>query len=342
LRAALGIGLLYYVVSTTGGWAAMTRLTSTAWLLPGLVALTIFGAAIESKRLGYLFKSQGIHLSFYQGYWVVSIGALFNFCIPGGTGGDAMKLYYLASGNRGRGIEVATVLLVDRAIALFSLLLLIVMLALFDGQLVRAYPLIWWLVAASITGMILLFAGGVVACSPRLRKSEWYIYLLDKLPFHTYLARISDALYALRGHKVIILKAVLLCLSGHMILVVMFTAAGSVLIPEAPASITGYLALLGLVANALPITPGGLGVGEAAFEGLFRTVGYAGGAQLILAWRAGMLALCFVGCVFYIVGSRKPRHPLGEPGVASHSGLAPRPLAVGSIRLDTAGEAEKG
>jgi hypothetical protein len=122
----------------------------------------------------------------------------------------------------------------------------------------------------------------------------------------------------------------------------MFTAAGSVLLPEAPASITGYLALLGLVANALPITPGGLGVGEAAFEGLFRTVGYAGGAQMILAWRAGMLALCCVGCVFYIAGNRKQRHPLSEAGIASHSGIASQPLAMGSIRLDTAGEAEKG
>jgi uncharacterized membrane protein YbhN (UPF0104 family) len=62
---------------------------------------------------------------------------------------------------------------------------------------------------------------------------------------------------------------------------------------------------LGLLANALTITPGGLGVGEAAFEGLFRTVGYDGGARLILAWRVGMLALCSVGCALYIAGSRR-------------------------------------
>jgi hypothetical protein len=100
--------------------------------------------------------------------------------------------------------------------------------------------------------------------------------------------------------------------------------------------------LLGLVANALPITPGGLGVGEAAFEGLFRTVGYAGGAHLILAWRAGMLALCCVGCVFYILGDRKPRRPLVESGTPSHPGITSQPLAVGKIRLDVAGDAEKG
>ena len=102
LRAALGVGLLYYVLKVTGGWTAAKQLISAKWLLPWLSAFTIFGAAIEAKRLGVLFGAQGMRLSFVQGYHVVAIGALFNFCIPGGTGGDVMKLYYLAAGNRGR------------------------------------------------------------------------------------------------------------------------------------------------------------------------------------------------------------------------------------------------
>jgi uncharacterized membrane protein YbhN (UPF0104 family) len=75
--------------------------------------------------------------------------------------------------------------------------------------------------------------------------------------------------------------------------------------PNAQPLTVCLLALLGLLANALPITPGGLGVGEAAFEGLFRTVGYGGGARLILAWRVGMLALCCLGCALYIAGARR-------------------------------------
>src|SRR5262244_3072196 len=92
LRAALGVGLLYYVLKVTGGWAAAKQLISTRWLLPWLSCLTIFSAAIEAKRLGFLFGAQGMRLSFVHSYRVVAIGALFNFCIPGGTGGDVMKL----------------------------------------------------------------------------------------------------------------------------------------------------------------------------------------------------------------------------------------------------------
>jgi glycosyltransferase 2 family protein len=323
LRTALGLGLFYYVLSATNGWTAVKQLISTVWLLPGLAALTLFGAAIEAKRLGYLFESQGMRLSFFQGYRVVAIGTLFNYCIPGGTGGDVMKLYYLASNNRGRGIEVAALLLVDRTVALFSLLFLIVVLALLDGRLVRAHSLISWLVAAAVIGMLGLLAGGVVACSARIRASGWYNYLLARLPLQRYLARIANALYSFRKQKMTLLKAASLSLVAHLALAAMFMAAGMVFFPKAPGLSVSLLALLGLLANALPITPGGLGVGEAAFEGLFRSVGYPGGAQLIVVWRAGMMALCCVGCALYIVGSRS-RRPSLRSGDRLHFALRKR------------------
>src|SRR5262245_48907930 len=115
LRAALGVVLLYYVLKKTGGLTTAKQLISAKWLLPWLSALTILAAAFESKRLGVLFGAQGMRLSFVEGYRAVAIAALFNFCIPGGTGGDVMKLYYLAADSRGRRGEIATLIFVDRA-----------------------------------------------------------------------------------------------------------------------------------------------------------------------------------------------------------------------------------
>lgn len=313
LRAALGVGLLYYVLKVTGGWAAAKQLISTKWLLPWLSCLTIFSAAIEAKRLGFLFGAQGMRLSFVNSYRVVAIGALFNFCIPGGTGGDVMKLYYLAAGNRGRRVEIATVLFVDRAVALFCMLCLAVALALLDGRLVWDRPLIGGLVSTAALCAIGLFAGGAVACSTRLRASRWY----TRLPLHRYLERAADALYVFRKNKTALAKAAALSVIGHLALLCVFSAAGRVFMPNAPAITVSMLALLGLLANALPITPGGLGVGEAAFEGLFRLAGYSHGAQLILAWRAGMIALCSLGCALYIAGA----HRVGQTSEAA--GAAP-------------------
>jgi glycosyltransferase 2 family protein len=305
LRVFLGIGLLYYVLSTTGGWLAAHRFLSAPWLLPGLSVLTLLGAAIESKRLGLLLKSQGIGLPFAHGYRVVAIGAFFNFCIPGGTGGDVMKLYYLASENRRQVIELATVLLVDRAVALFSLLLLVVALAIFDAQLVQEYVLVQFLIAIAVAGLLGLLLFAALSCSPQFRVSRLYRFVVTKMPLHRYLQRISDALWRFRDHKAALLGAAVLSMLGHVALAVMLVGVASVFIPLAPPLAVCLLSFLGLLANALPITPGGLGVGEAAFEGLFGAVGFAGGAALILAWRLGMLPLCILGCILYMLGNQK-------------------------------------
>jgi glycosyltransferase 2 family protein len=305
LRVALGVGLLYYVLKVSGGWMAAKQLVSTKWLLPWLSALTIFAAAFEARRLGVLFGAQGMRLSFVEGYRAVAIAALFNFCIPGGTGGDVMKLYYLAADSRGRRVEIATLIFVDRAVALFCMLSLVVALALLDGRLVWDYPLIGALVATAGVMALGLLCCGAVACSTRLRESRWYGYLLERAPLRRYLMRAADELYVFRKNRAAVARAAALAVVAHLLLLGLMSAAARVVMPNAPPLTVCMLALLGLLANALPIMPGGLGVGEAAFEGLFRSVGYDGGARLILAWRVGMLALCCLGCALYIAGARR-------------------------------------
>ncbi|HEU0184078.1 MAG TPA: lysylphosphatidylglycerol synthase transmembrane domain-containing protein [Blastocatellia bacterium] len=305
LRVALGVGLLYYVLKVNGGWMAAKQLISTKWLLPWLSALTIFGAAFEGKRLGTLFSAQGMRLSFVEGYRAVAIAALFNFCIPGGTGGDVMKLYYLAADSRGRRVEIATLVFFDRAVALFCMLSLVVALALLDGRLVWDYPLVGTLVITAAVGALVLLGCGAIACSARLRSSRLYAFLMERAPLRRYLARAADALYVFSKNRAAIARAAALAVVGHLALLVLITAAAKVFMPDARPLTVILLALLGMLANALPITPGGLGVGEAAFEGLFRTVGYSGGARLILAWRVGMLALCCLGAALYVTGARR-------------------------------------
>jgi uncharacterized membrane protein YbhN (UPF0104 family) len=78
-----------------------------------------------------------------------------------------------------------------------------------------------------------------------------------------------------------------------------------ILLANGAASMSWQTALLtpfGLLANALPLTPGGLGVGEAAFETLFLSVGVRGGAEAILSWRLLTTVLDLFGGVFLLMG----------------------------------------
>ena len=82
----------------------------------------------------------------------------------------------------------------------------------------------------------------------------------------------------------------------------MFVLAASVFLPDCPPVLAMLSSLLAMLANVLPLTPGGLGVGELAFDRLFETQGHEGGASLMLSWRAAMLPIVLAGGVLYALG----------------------------------------
>ena len=58
----------------------------------------------------------------------------------------------------------------------------------------------------------------------------------------------------------------------------------------------------GFLANALPVTPGGLGVGELAFDNLFALAGLTGGVEALVSWRILTTLIDLSGLVFFIQG----------------------------------------
>jgi uncharacterized membrane protein YbhN (UPF0104 family) len=62
---------------------------------------------------------------------------------------------------------------------------------------------------------------------------------------------------------------------------------------------------MGDVANSLPLTPGGLGVGETAFSVLFKLAGLQGGAEALLCWRIWRAMVGLIGLVIYLRGMRR-------------------------------------
>lgn len=304
-RIALGIGLLVYIISITDNWSGAGEIIHRPFIIAGFILLPFFGAAVEAVRLGLLFRSQNLHLSFSNGYRVVSIGALFSFVIPGGTGGDVAKLYYLASENRGHTPEIATILIVDRVVALFALLVLILILAVPGFPVVQEIKPVQFMVAMSAFAGVLILLFMAISLSPALRKWNPYLKVIEKMPGGQFIDRIFLALHAFSGHRKSLLYAAAISMLGHLALMTMFAIVGQTLMPGLAVLTTVLLSLLGMLANALPITPGGIGVGEAAFDWLFGLLGYSGGAQLILAWRISILPICILGAVFYVMGKRK-------------------------------------
>ncbi len=203
-RVAVALGLLWWVLSRPGNLSAVRDLLAAKWLLPLMMVQAMVGGAIESMRLGVLYRSQNLHVPLGYGFQLVSVAAFFSLCIPGGTGGDVMKLYYLSSKNPGKGVEIATVLLVDRVVAVFVLLSLLVTLALAEGHLISRHPVILILVSIGAVAMAGILVSAALVCSRRIRASRLYSFIAKRALFGNYLIRIGDALLSFRNHKAVV------------------------------------------------------------------------------------------------------------------------------------------
>lgn len=325
-RFCLGVALVYWIIKHTDGWDRAKPVLSTVWLAAALIGLGFAGVGVEAMRLRSLLYSQGGTPDLGVVYRIIMIGTFFNVCIPGGTGGDLMKLYYLARANKGRGVEVAMVLLVDRVLALASMLTLICIFAVIDGESMREDAVVRWLVIAAGVFSAALYVGMAICLSPRVRGHRLFNWLLDRLPLSKFLHRAVDAVHAFRTHKGRLVFGVLISMVGHLALSLMFYFMGKIVLPEARGIEVCLLSFLGILANVLPVTPGGLGVGEAAFEALFSRFGFSGGPILLIVWRIASLPLVFLGGLYYMFGKRHRDAVLAREGLPIEGPDAPAAL----------------
>jgi uncharacterized protein (TIRG00374 family) len=318
IRIVASIGLLAWVVSRSD-WRVLGSLIHAPWLIAWIVVLPFIGASVEASRLALLYHALGMELRFSTSYQVTAMAAFFNFCIPGATGGDAVKMWYLNTLARRHPAEVTAIWMVDRLTGLFSLLLVVLAVAALNVGFVRSNLVVSWIVLGVLGATVALMVAATLAC---LNFAPVFDRLLARYPrARGIVARIEGSIAAFRQNKLKLLKAVGVSILGHTALLTTFMALGRYFMPAIPPRVVGLLALTGLFGNALPITPGGLGVGEASFDGLFRMVGVATGPAVLLAWRIGMMPLCTVGCLLYATGIRGQHFRVEMP--ADAAGEAP-------------------
>src|SRR5262249_49930572 len=158
-------------------------------------------------------------------------------------------------------VAVATVVM-DRTIGLFALVLLAGIASLLSWPELRDAPalrqLALWvigLVAVGAVGFALLFA-------PMTYRGGW-AKGLERLPvIGGSIREVLAAIGVYSGNLRVIFGAVLLGIIGHVGFVSsLYLVAASLPGPLWPARVQFVVAPLGLVINAIPLAPGGLGVG---------------------------------------------------------------------------------
>ncbi|MCB9854460.1 MAG: flippase-like domain-containing protein [Phycisphaerales bacterium] len=320
VQIAIAIGLLAWLIRSGAlRWPVLSRLFASPGFVAIAMLLVIGNYLFLTLRLMSIVRASGGRLAWATAMRFTITAAFAGWLIPGGLGSDMTKAYLLGHGFDGdvsRGIGVA---LLDRLLGLAALLVLAVcgQLATLDAMLrIPTLRSLFGVCVAATVGFSLLFSIGLV-CSGRIGER-----MADDRCRRGGIAgvvfRVFAALAATARRPGLLGVGFVwsLCAQASVVgaaIVVCFGLTGA-----APNATTCALVPVGLVANALPLSPGGLGVGEAVFDSLFAMAGTAGGAEIALSWRALAVVGSLPGLWFMIRWLRRR-----DEGMPSRSGTLP-------------------
>jgi uncharacterized protein (TIRG00374 family) len=309
LRAGVGIVLLVYLtVSGAINWSALLSLATDLPITLAALLLLLVDLGISAFRLCVLLRPRGFHLSLLSSVRLTLIGMFFNACLPGSAGGEVMRIYYGAGGNGGRRTEIATIMLLDRVAGMFALVLWPVLVIPLFPQMVGSIKILPSLLVGAGAVAAVMLAAMLICSSIRVRNSLLVSWTLRKLPLGSYLERILVTIHAYRENAGTMLTAVGISLLAHTMSIGVMLLLAVVTNPSGAEWEMAMLIPLGMLANMLPLTPGGLGIGEAAFNKLFLLAGLTGGAEVLLGWRVLTILVGLLGLVFYLQGRKRIVH----------------------------------
>jgi glycosyltransferase 2 family protein len=303
LRLAAGIAILGYLAkSGIISFGALSQLI-VAWPIT-LVAISVFLVDIflMAVRTSWLFRPLGMKLTVWKSMQLTLVSIFFSTFLPGAGGGDLVKLYYATKENAGRRTEVATVLMFDRAIGFFAMLILPFFFVPMFLPLIQSVPML-----RAILILIAYLSAGLLAafllCAFSQMLNSFFTRDTEELPrWRKLTSRALETIRVFGRTPGTLFGALLLSLLANLSVIVITVLAVLVLDPASLSSKMYMVIPIGHVVNALPLTPGGLGVGETALNALFELTGLHGGGETLLFWRAWKALVGLLGLFIYIRG----------------------------------------
>ncbi len=280
---------------------------SRATRRPELLALAFLGllltVPIAACRWWMLLHGLQLPATLRWTLGTTFISLFFNTFLPGAYGGDVVRLA-LAYRVYGKLNRLTISVIVDRLSGLAALLLL--GLAMLPALPMGYASRLGWIAAA-------LVAAGLLALYVALRSGDWLIRQLGRLPapagpiLQHVVREVLAALQAYTARPGLLLATLVLSL-GQFVLVLLALIALGWAMGFVGLDWPGYMlaGVWSLVANALPITPGGIGVGEAAFAHAASALSHstATGAAfgtVFLALRLVSIAVGMIGIVPWLM-----------------------------------------
>jgi len=329
IKALISVGLVMYLVHRTGGWetlAAWVRIVPPTVLLWAWV-LYFTAVVLGSVKWAILLRAQGLPVPWMALVRYTLIGAFFNNLLPANVGGDVMRGYELAHHTQRR-TDAAISVIMDRLVGLLTFLTTaavagtaLLVLDRWGGvpltqdareNVSRLTGVAW----SAEVGLLLLM--GLMLSRRLKRRGE---HVLQRIPWFRKGAplfhQVAVALNAYRHAYLALLMGS--AVSGGILLLtgVETWLLVQALVPERVPFL--YVMLVNpLIAFALlvPLSIGGLGIGQTAYIFFFGLLGVSSPVALALSLlhQGIVYTASLPGAVLWL-RSRERSTPVGERGM---------------------------
>ena len=268
-----------------------------------LVFLQFCLSAFRWKKI----VEQKTKLNFKLSFQLTLIGQFFSFFIPGGVSGDVVKALELSKTSTLSRSESFSTVLSDRILGLFSMVLFsTVFLALdyysLESETIRSYFFFSALLLSAMVCGVILGPRIIHVLSVFFKSKQNKLFLAAEKLISSFNLTFSSF-----RQKRILFIAIALSFAMQLVATFFMSEIVRALDVAMPSFFVFFaLSCFGFLASAIPITPAGIGVGQAAFYFLFSTVSTNLGNAAVTAVSILQLFFFFYALIGGLLFATKP------------------------------------
>jgi glycosyltransferase 2 family protein len=302
-QLAVTIAVLYWVYHDPNRRAQMAEAIRNAqyhWVVIGILAYGVVEVS-AAFRWHVLLKVQKIHLTVPRLAGLFLIGMFYNQFLPGGTGGDIIKSYFLLKETPDKKAGALLAVVFDRLVGLVALVAITgTLIALrydFLSQTTETRQLLWFLLFLLGSSILFLLSTFIIS------GLNLFHLLSEKFPGREKLIEISAAYHLYAHHWRATLVAFGASVVAHLATFATFLCAAYALGAAVP--VLDFFAVMPVerTISALPISFAGIGVREKILQIMLNGLCGVPEATAILIGSLSFLIIlvcCIPGAVVYL------------------------------------------
>jgi len=299
IKAIISISLLLFIILNMN-WSDVSKNLKNANYY--YLSITIVLFIIERSEITYkwnlLIRARGITISFGRLLMINLIGSFWGLFIPSSLGTDVARGYYLAKNNAEKSISISSVF-VDRILGVFSIFFLALISVIFAGDLFSKYNIKFYVFLFSTILIVLFYFFQRKETTQIL---ERFLIKISYKKLYEIISKLHKSILEYKKYPKTLLLSFFFTLMAHATRVLIFYFVALSFNISVPLIYFFFFIPLVTLVLMIPISIGGLGIGEGAFIAFFSIVGVSLSNCITMAFTNSILNTLFTlsGGIVYL------------------------------------------